>query len=326
MRLRGAGRVILGVLAAVGLAGCSGGPDWPDRPGLRVMVTFPPLYCFVANVVGDDAVVQTLLDGTGVHAYHPSPRDSIRLHRANLFFVNGLDLDEQFARTLAENADNKGLIFVEVGEAPALKERLIKMKKHGHSHDHGHAHGHKHGEFDPHIWLGLPEAIAMVDVIRDQLIEADPDPRHKENYKTNAEAYTKTLRELLASGVKELKGKKDKKLVTYHDSLAYFVRPFDLQIIGTIQPYAGEDAPARRMADLVNLCKKEGVRVVVAEPGATANTEANSLVAELRTKGVKEAEKVEIDLLESVPRSQLTKDYYEKKMKANIEVLAKALK
>jgi ABC-type Zn uptake system ZnuABC Zn-binding protein ZnuA len=322
MTWRGVGVVFLGVAGAFAVSGCSKSPDWPDKPGLRVMVSFPPLYCFAANVAGEDATVQTLLDATSVHDYHPSPHDAIKLHRANLFFVNGLDLDEGFAKTLANNADNPSLKIFEIGEAKAIEDRLIKAKKDDHGH--GHDHGHHHGENDPHIWLGLPEAMEMVKVIRDQLSEADP--AHKEQYAKNADAYLKKLDELWKQGQKELKDKKDRKLVTFHDSLAYFARAFDLEVAGTIQPYAGEDAQARRLADLVKLCKKDKVRVIAVEPNQMTSTEADALVKELQAQGIKDADKVEIDLLESVPRSQLTPDYYEAKMKENIEQLKKALK
>src|SRR5207248_1535742 len=109
--------------------GCSHrGDGWGNDPNkLKVMASFPPLYCFAANVAGDDAIVQSLLDSTSVHDYHDSAHDAIRLHRANLFFVNGLDLDEGFAKLLKNNADNPGLKIIEVGEEAKLD--FIKMKK-----------------------------------------------------------------------------------------------------------------------------------------------------------------------------------------------------
>lgn len=315
------GLLVIGTV--LGVAGCGKpGSGWKDEPKLKVMTSFPPLYCFAQNVAGDDAQVQVLLDSTGVHEYHPSTHDSLRLHGANLLIINGLDLDEEFTKTLAANANNPDLKIVEVAETDALKDRLLKMKKG----DDGHGHAHKHGEYDPHVWLGLPEAVEMVKGIRDAMVAADPDPVHKANYQKNAAEYIAKLNQLLEEGRKELNGKKEKKVVTFHDSLAYFARAFDLQVVGTIQPTAGEDAPARRLADLVDRCKKEGVRVVIAEPGAQANTEADTLVSELRKKDMKDAVKVEIDMLESAPRSALTKNYYTDKMKQNIDALAKTLK
>jgi zinc transport system substrate-binding protein len=337
MRLR---NIALLTLAAVGcmvaVSGCGHhGDDWGKDPTkLRVMASFPPIYSLVANVAGDKAEVRSLLDSSEIHHYHASPHDSIRLHHANLFFINGLGLDDEFAGTLTSNADNPNLKVIEIGEDELIKPKLIEMQK-GHSHA-GHQH---HGKNDPHIWLGVPEAILMVKVIRDKMVEAEnkraeADPANKEiyeknaeAYKTNAEAYIAKLnKELLEFGKNEFKSKKEKKFVTFHDSLGYFARAFDLQIFGTIQPFAGEDASAGRLAKLADDCKKDGVRVIVVEPGQSANSEANALFEELKKKDVKDVAKVEIDMLESAPRGQLTPDYYEKKMRKNIEDLAKALK
>src|SRR5437762_3599309 len=117
---------LLGVVFAAGaLGGCSkpeGG--WPDKPGLRVMVSFPPLYCFTANVAGEHAHVQTLLDATGIHEYHPSPHQAVALHQADLFIINGLGLDEDFSQTLVNNAANPKLKLIEIGEDERLKPRL----------------------------------------------------------------------------------------------------------------------------------------------------------------------------------------------------------
>ena len=47
---------------------------------------------------------------------------------------------------------------------------------------------------DPHVWLGIPEAILMVERIRDVLGQVDP--AHKELYRANAAAYAQKLMEL----------------------------------------------------------------------------------------------------------------------------------
>lgn len=320
---------LLGAVLTMGILGGCSKPEqgWPDKPGLRVMASFPPLYCFTANVAGEHAHVQSLLDATGIHEYHPSPHQAIALHQANLFIINGLGLDEDFSQTLVNNADNPKLKVIEIGEDERLKPRLRKMDEHA-DHDEkdhkGHAHAHKHGEFDPHIWLGLPEAILMVEIIGAKLGDADKD--HAANYKANADAYIEKLKQMQKDGEAAFKNKKNKKLVSFHDSLAYFARAFGLNVVKTIQPAAGEEATSgARLAELVELCKKENIKVIAVEPNQMANSTANALLNELKAKGIKDVSMVEVEILESVPRADLTPDYYEKKMKKNIEDLAKAM-
>src|SRR5262245_6174618 len=92
---------LLALLGAVALAGagCGEAPDpWKGQPGPpRVVVTFPPLECFVRNVAGDDAGILTLATTNGPHHYDPSIDETLKLRKADLFFVNGLQLDDHFA-------------------------------------------------------------------------------------------------------------------------------------------------------------------------------------------------------------------------------------
>ena len=52
---------------------------WETVPGgpLKVLVSFPPLYCFAKNVAGDDAKVVSLLTTQGPHDYQPTADQSI---------------------------------------------------------------------------------------------------------------------------------------------------------------------------------------------------------------------------------------------------------
>src|SRR5262249_44846372 len=204
-----------------------------------------------------------------------------------------------FANVLANSANNKNLKLVEVGEDERLKPMLRKMGAHEHEEkdgkDHKHAHAHKHGEYDPHIWLGLPEAIVMVDIIRDKLAKADE--AHAAQYKANAEAYTKALQKLIDDGNAAFKNKKNKKLISFHDSLGYFARTFGLDIVKTIQPVAGEeDTSGARLRQLVDLCMKQNIKVIAVEPNQMGNSSAKALLYELKKNKVEGVQLVEVDI------------------------------
>lgn len=322
------GGVVAAGVCAVLFVGCGKHSDpWPAGDKLRVLASFPPIYCFAVNVAGDDAVVLPLLDGAGVHDYHPSPHDAIKLHRAQVFLINGLDLDDGFAGVLANNVGRK-IKPVPVG-ALAVPEAQRIAAAHDHDHDagHGHSHSHAHGEFDPHVWLGITEAVAMVQVIANTLAEADPP--HAKGYADRAKAYEKKLSDLHEYGKKQFaKTKKEnRKIVTLHDSLRYFARDFDITVVDFIQPSAGEGVLPRRLKKIVDTCVKENVRVIVTEPGQMTNSEVDELMKALAAKGIKNAVKVEFDMMESAPAAELRKnpDFYQDKMRENIRTLAEAL-
>src|SRR5437016_4510309 len=100
-RRAGGGRIplILTLLLAglTSLAGCGRAPDpWAKASGdgPRVLVSFPPLYCFTKNVAGDHARVISLLSTQEPHGYSPNLTEGLKARKADLFIINGLGLDD----------------------------------------------------------------------------------------------------------------------------------------------------------------------------------------------------------------------------------------
>jgi ABC-type Zn uptake system ZnuABC Zn-binding protein ZnuA len=313
--------VLLAILLGLGTAlpGCSKARDpWKDVPGgpTKVLVTIPPLYCFAKNVAGDDAAVLCLLGSHGPHDYEPTPDDALKAKKADLFFAIGLGLDE-FTGKIVNHSLNKKIKVVEVGDAGGLiKQEHEHGKEEKGDHDH-----HHHGEYDPHVWLGIPQSIRMVNAIRDSLQEIDP--KNKEGYARRAAAYVKELGKLQADGQIALKDKKNRKLIATHESLRYFGKSFLLEILDSIQPRPGIEADPTKMRDLVKLMKEKDVRVIATEPQYPHKL-AEILKANLGKQKI-EVKLVEIDPLETAPAGELDAGYYIKKMRENITNLAKAL-
>ena len=64
-----------------------------------------------------------------------------------------------------------------------------------------------------------------------------------------------------------LKDKKDRKFVTFHESLAYFAKTFDLEIAGVIQKVPGQEPTAKRADEAGRGCaRRSKVRVIAVEP------------------------------------------------------------
>lgn len=298
---------------------------WKNVPGgsMKVLVSFPPLYCFAKNILGDEAKVVSLLTTQGPHDYQATANDSILAREANIFFYNGLSLDD-FVTRIANAAGNSKLVLDPVADA-LPKKLLLKMAAdhdHGHAHDHGDEHGHHHhGEYDPHVWLGIPQAIQMVEQISTKLQAVDP--KNKETYAARAKDYISEIEKLQEYGKKKLEGKKNRQLVTMHESLAYFANSFDLEIVGSIQLRPNVEPDQRSTAELVDLCKKKDVRVIAIEPQYRPGS-AEALKRELARQGVK-VELIHIDPIETADSNNLNANLYVNVMKQNIDNLAKAL-
>jgi zinc transport system substrate-binding protein len=329
------------LVAAVLLAsaGCHKAKDpWDSVEGgqLKVLVSFPPIYCFTKAVTGKDAKVQTVLSATGPHEHQATSSDALLASGAKVFFINGLGLDESLAKIAT------GIKVVEVAEAIPEKKRLHmdeadhdhnkdkgkdhdkdKAKDHDHDKDKDkpkdHGHDHDHGEWNPHAWLGIEQAIIMVEQIRDTLKEADP--AHKADYDKRAAAYVEKLKELQADGKKMLADKKNRKLIAMHDSLGYFCKSFDLELVDSIMPKPGVEADLKKLTELVEKCKKENVRILAVEPQYHTD-KAKTLRDNLKSNNFDLAI-IEIDPLETGPLQELGPDYYLKVMRKNLENLAK---
>lgn len=305
---------------AIGCGGVDSAWD-TSRSGPKVAVSFAPIYCFAVNVAGSDAQVKSIMTTTGPHDFSPTDNDARLLAHADLLLINGLNLDDTLAEKLRRGSGNRLLTVLNLGEK-IPEDQLLQ----GECHHAGHQHEHDHGR-DPHIWLSPDFAIRMTESIRDELKERDP--AHAAGYEERAAEYIAKLKKLKADGLEMLKDKKDRKLVTFHESLNYFARSFDLTIAGVVQKKPGVEPNTTEIAELVKMCDEKKVRLIAVEPqyGGASSGSADAILKELRRKpNLKDAALVEIDPLETVTPSGLTPDWYEKRMRANLESLRDAMK
>jgi ABC-type Zn uptake system ZnuABC Zn-binding protein ZnuA len=295
---------------------------WPkDHTGPRVVVSFAPLYSLAANVAGDDAVVKDMMTTAGPHQFQPTDREAKLLRNADLLFVNGLGLEGELLDVLQKGSGNKKLKVVELGDR-LPKEMLLPGTCHhaehrGTPHDHG---------MDPHVWLSPDHAIKYVEIIRDELKAADPG--RAAGYERRAAEYITRLQKLKSDGLALLKDKKDRRLVSFHDSLTYFARAYDLNVVGVVENVPGSEPSDPHFKELIALCAddRSPVRVITVEPQYGNSSAGGELIKILKRHNVPDPVLVEIDPLETVPPDQLKPEWYEAKMRANLEALSRALK
>ena len=141
------------LLLPLAVGGCTRAPDpWAGTPSgqKKVLAMFAPLYCFAANVAGDKARVACLLTGTGPHDYDPIDADAVaKVAGADVFLINGLELDETIADKLMRRAKNT-TGMVEVAEALPHK-LLLHTDQDEKAEKEPAGHKHEHGDHDPHV-------------------------------------------------------------------------------------------------------------------------------------------------------------------------------
>jgi zinc transport system substrate-binding protein len=328
--------VALGALVSVAclallLAGCPSGRNadpW-ERAGNKpkVLVSFAPLYSFAANVAGPDAEVKCLLTTTGPHTHGDATPRQIDLARGcDVFFINGLGLEDEadgIATKLAKVAANPKWNLVNLGAK--IDEGWLREGEHDHDHA-GHDHGDHDHPTDPHVWLSVRCAKRMVEGIRDELKRLDP--AHADGYDGRAAAYLKKLDRLQADGKAMLADKREKWILTFHDSLGYFGETYGLKIAGSIQVDPGKEPTTDKLNKIIQLARKKQARVIAVEPQFPQHTSAEAVRNALR--GLKdnpiEAEFAEVDPLETCDEAELGPDLYERVMRKNLEALERSLR
>ena len=132
-----------------------------------------------------------------------------------------------------------------------------------HEKENGH-HGHDHDyEFDPHIWLDPILVKQQVNVIRDGLIQVDPD--NKENYEENARIYNDKLDALDMKIGSALSSCQKDTIVPYHNAFTYLGERYDIHIMALGGMAPDSEASAAEIAEFVDFVKDNDIKVIFSE-------------------------------------------------------------
>lgn len=294
--------VILLPLALFGCTPQNSNSRADDKP--QVVATSTIIADLAEEVGGDEIQLTGILQpGTDPHVYEPRPQDSRLLEEADLILYNGYNLEPGLIR-LMNAAGTKARKLV-VGEV--VKPLQLDKGK---------------GEVvpDPHVWGNVKNAIAMVNAIRDALIELSPED--KAEFIQNAQQLNTELQQLdswISQQIQTIPPNQ-RKLITTHDAFQYYGRAYQIAIAGTLIGISTEEQPsAQTVKQLVESIKKIGVPAIFAE--TTINPNLIQTVAQ--EAGVKLAPRQLYS--DSIGATGSEGDSYIKMMVANTRTIVEAL-
>ncbi len=270
-------KIVFLLLMSFLLVSCSGSNFPAVATGkLNVVATTSIVADVVANVGGDTVNVQTLLPiGTDPHSFEPTPQDIAKVADADIVFANGAGL-EAFIDHLLESADATDKI-VEVSDGIALLDHPNAEAEEEHE---GEEDDHDHEMGDPHTWVDPNNVIIWVSNIEAALSEADP--ANAESYAANAAAYDAQLKEVdswIRAQIAQIP-EANRKIITDHRQLGYFVDEYGLNMEGAIIPgYSSLSEPsAQELAAIEDAIRETGVKAVFV--GNTVNSNLAERVSE----------------------------------------------
>ena len=134
----------------------------------------------------------------------------------------------------------------------------------GHDDENGH-HDHHHGEFDPHGWLSLQNAIVYVDNITEALAKAMPDKaslfyQNRAAYLGKADSLNQEIKSRIAALPESART-----IVTSHDAFQYFGREYGLTFLAPQGLSTESEASAKDVAELIEQIRDESIAAVFVE-------------------------------------------------------------
>ncbi|HEX9330360.1 MAG TPA: metal ABC transporter substrate-binding protein [Anaerolineales bacterium] len=246
-------RVLTIILVVVSLlAACASASGTAQNGTLNVIATVSPITNIIYNIGGNRVNVSGIVpEGVNSHTFEPAPSDAKKLAQADIIFVNGLHLEDPTVQ-LAEANKKSGAEIVSLGEQTITSDQYI----------YDFSFPKSEGNPNPHLWMNPMNALRYGEIARDTL--ARRDPANADYYKGNYEKF-KTRIEALDEAIKTTINsipEQNRKLLTYHDSFAYFAPRYGMTVIGAIQPSDFAEPSAKDVANLITQIKQEKVPAV----------------------------------------------------------------
>ena len=235
----------ISVLVVVAISAACGG-DEKDDGKLKVVTTVSPITSIVENIGGDRIKLEGVVpEGVNSHIFEPQPSLAKLLSEADLIIANGLFLEQPTIELAEANKKDDTPVLL-------LGDRAITPEQWQFDFSFPEAEGHP----NPHLWPDPTLGLKYAELAQEQLASLDPD--NAGYYKENLEAFRERVNAMNAA-IRESMATippGNRKLVTYHDSWAYFALTYGMEVIGAVQPSDFAEPSAREMAELIDQIKE----------------------------------------------------------------------
>jgi zinc transport system substrate-binding protein len=273
----------------------AGGVDAQEP--LRIGVTLHPYYSWTSNVVGDlpgYEIVSILPGEIDAGNYQPRPEDIRKLADLDAIVVNGLGHDD-FIQPMIEASGNTGIVYIRPNEeTPQIRS----------------VNG---AGVNSHTFISFTNAIQQTYAIQRAL--ARLRPQDAAALQQNASDYARRLRLIKAGAAQELADARITRVVTVHDGYGYLLQEFGLEVAGVVQPAHGLSPSASELTDMVELLRREDIRVVFSE-----ETFPQPMLDVLRDEA-----DVSVYVISHIASGPYTADKFEREMEENARTMVQAL-
>ncbi len=239
------------VLALLALAGC--GSSGPSETGaLRVVSTVSPITSIVENIGGTRIELEGVVpEGVNSHTFAPAPSVAKLLSEADLIVFNGLFLEEPTLEMAQANKKSEAVIL-------SLGDLAISPEDWRFDFSFPESGGHP----NPHLWTDPLLALRYAELTTDQLSQMDPD--NADYYSGNLGRFRTRIMALHDGVIAAVSSipPANRKLLTYHDSWAYFAERYGMEVIGAAQPSDFSEPSVRDVVQLISQIEELAIPAV----------------------------------------------------------------
>jgi ABC-type Zn uptake system ZnuABC Zn-binding protein ZnuA len=215
----------------------------------------------IADEIAQDKIRVTAIASPkqNIHHYAPTPKDVLKVKKADVLIHEGLDL-EAWREPLLAAAGNmrflgEGQYSMDVSQGVPLLEIPTSLSR---------AEGDIHAFGNPHYISDPENAKIIATNIAEGL--ANVEPENADFFRKNAETFNQKLDEKIKNWKVRLAPFKGAPVVVYHRSWSYFAKEFDLVIVGEIEPKPGIPPTAKHLAEVLQIIREKKVKVIIKEP------------------------------------------------------------
>lgn len=226
------------------------------QAAVKVVTSTSDLAYFAKEIGGSLVEVSSIaVPSADLHYVEVRPSYMAKMRDAELVFAIGLELDTWIDRIIDGSRNGKlkkvdCSVYIEPVEVPSFKADA--------------SHGDLHRYGNPHYWLSPDNVEPITRAILEGLVSVDP---------ANSEIFAQNRDSFLEQTNSELPAIKALaaplvgiEIITYHNSWPYFAEYFGIKLAGFIEKYPGVAPSPSHMGDMIDLVKKQQVKIIAMEP------------------------------------------------------------
>ena len=215
---------------------------------MTVVTTFTIIEDIAQNVAGEAADVESITKaGAEIHDYEPTPKDIAKVKEADLILYNGMNLERWFEKFYADAKDTPAVVVTDGITPIPIKAGSYKDLP------------------NPHAWMSTSNALIYVENIKNAFIAHDP--KNKDVYIKNAEAYAqkiKAMDEPLRAKLAQIP-ENERWLVTSEGVFGYLAKDYGLKEAYLWDINAEQQGTPQQVKALIDTVKTNKIPVVFSE-------------------------------------------------------------